>query len=209
MATRRARYTQVIASRGSGRDRHDSALPRLLPGGLRVRPADQVVEEMALLRDRHAQLIHLANQASRVRIELGGYFTMGLPGESEQTMRRTVQFAVDSGLAWAQFTPFRFVPGSVLADREDEFCPRCPAESLTHPPCGPRTGSFAPRSSAGGPSRGASIGGTPFVWWGGPTTRWCAGRWGEILALSRILSRNTLITAIRAPAPGWTPARRR
>lgn len=57
---------------------------------------------------------------------------VGLPGESEQTMRQTVQYAVDSGLTWAQFTPFHFVPGSPLHDRQAARR-RCPPESLTRP----------------------------------------------------------------------------
>jgi len=69
----------------------------------------------------------LAAEARSVGMELGGYFTLGLPDELQQEMLDTVRFAVESGLAWAQFTPFRFTPGSQLHDQIEHLLPRCPA----------------------------------------------------------------------------------
>ncbi len=63
----------------------------------------------------------LADEARRVGVELGGYFTLGLPEQSPEEIERTVRFAVDSSLSWAQFVPFRFVPGSRLFDRRAEL----------------------------------------------------------------------------------------
>lgn len=213
MATRRARYTQIVATRGSDHADAQSPLGRLLPGGRRTRPVEHVVEEMTILRDRfgiselhfeddglfedpdyvmdlcrlirselpgvawqcpngnrpgdlHAEMLEelaaagcyriylqldspdaeamrllkrcwdpavigpLTEEAHRVGIELGGYFTLGLPGESPSQMQATVRFAVDSGLAWAQFTPFGFAAGSELYGLREDLSPRLPPEPL-------------------------------------------------------------------------------
>jgi radical SAM superfamily enzyme YgiQ (UPF0313 family) len=215
MATRRVRYTQIVASRGSRRLDADSPISRLLPGGRRARPVEQVVEEMTVLRDRfginefHFEddgffeepdyvidlcrtirselpgilwqcpngnhpydllvelLIDLAaggcyrvylqidgpnpgamrllkrawdpagigpltDKARRVGIELGGYFTLGLPDESEAEMQATGRFAVDSGLAWAQFNPFQFNAGSELYESRDDLCGHLPPVRLVN-----------------------------------------------------------------------------
>ena len=73
-----------------------------------------------------ASLGPLAEQARRAGVELGGYFTLGLPGQTEADMLAAVRFAVRSPLAWAQFTPFRFLPGSSLYERRDELAPLVP-----------------------------------------------------------------------------------
>ena len=213
MATRRRRYTQIVASRGCRRACAHCPASRLLPGGRRARPVEQVVAEMRMLRDRfgieefhfeddslfedrsyvlslcgrireelpgviwqcpngcHPADLHcdmlaclaaagcyriylglhttsvaamqllqrawepatlepLTAEARRVGVELGGYFTLGLPGQSESDMQDTVRFAVASGLAWAQFTPFRFIPGSALFDRRDELRNHLPPDRL-------------------------------------------------------------------------------
>jgi len=209
MATRRLRYTQIVAGRGWGRDCSHSARSRLLGGGRRARSVQNVVDEMAALRDRFeidefhfeddalfedheyvAELCRvirrelpgvvwqcpngnhpddvpidllaelaaagcyriyiephsprgdamelldwpwdpkrigpLTDRASQLGIELGGYFTLGLPDESNRQMQQTVDFAIESGLSWAQFTPFRFIPGSELWRRRDKLAPRLP-----------------------------------------------------------------------------------
>ena len=213
MATRRRRYTQIVATRGCCRTDAQSALARLLPGGRRARPVGHVIEEMAMLRERfgirefhfeddalfedpdyvgdlHRQirgrlpgvlwqcpngnhpddlavemleglaaagcyriylqldspnpdamrllrrwwdptrLGPLTATARRVGLELGGYFTLGLPDETPKQMRQTVRFAVRSGLRWAQFTPFRFTAGSELYDQREALSARLPAEPL-------------------------------------------------------------------------------
>ena len=213
MATRRRRYTQIVASRGCRRACTHCPASRLLPGGRRVRPVEQVVAEMRMLRDRFgidefhfeddslfedrsyvlslsrrirdelpgvvwqcpngchptdlhyemlaplaeagcyriylglhstsvaamqllerawepASLQPLTAEARRVGLELGGYFTLGLPGQSESDMQATVRFAVQSDLEWAQFSPFRFIPGSALFDRRDELREHLPPEPV-------------------------------------------------------------------------------
>lgn len=70
----------------------------------------------------------LAEQSRRVGVELGGYFTLGLPNESLDAMRATIEFALESGLHWAQFTPLHFVPGSQLEERKGELLPLRPPE---------------------------------------------------------------------------------
>ena len=213
MLTRRRRYTQMIASRGCRRACAHCPASRLLPGGRRARPVEDVVGEMVLLRERfgidefhfeddslfeepayvgalcrqirrelpgvlwqcpngcHPADLHLdmlaelaaagcyriylglhgvsvgamqrlervwdpatldplALEAGRLGLELGGYFTVGLPGESEADMRATVRFAVASRLAWAQFTPFRFIPGSALHAQRESLAGLLPPEPL-------------------------------------------------------------------------------
>lgn len=213
MATRRRRYTQIVASRGCRRACAHCPASRLLPGGRRVRPVEQVVAEMRMLRDRfgidefhfeddslfedpsyvvslagrirealphvawqcpngcHPADLHcdmlaplaeagcyriylglhstsaaamqllqrtwepasiepLAQEARRVGLELGGYFTLGLPDQSESDMQATVGFAVESGLEWAQFSPFRFIPGSALFDRREALCGHLPPDRV-------------------------------------------------------------------------------
>jgi len=57
-----------------------------------------VREKIALLR-RHG-------------LRVAGYFILGLPGETEEDISRTMEFARDSGLDWAQFAAFLPIPGS-------------------------------------------------------------------------------------------------
>ncbi len=213
MATRRPRYTQILAGRGSDRPDAHRPIERLLPGGRRTRPVEQVVEEMAALNDRFgvdefhfedfglfedrvyiielcraisttlpdvvwqvppgchpedlpfdlleelvtagcyrvylqldstspdamrlfgrdwdpSKIERLATEARHIGLELGGYFTLGVPGESEAGMRETVRFAAESRLTWAQFTPFRFKAGSQLDDRRSELASSIPPQSL-------------------------------------------------------------------------------
>lgn len=213
MATRRRRYTQIVAGRGSCHACTHLPISRLLPGPRRVRPPEGVVREMAALRDEFALgefhfeddglfedreyvtnlcrlirgrlpraiwqcpngahpadlhpdmleelasagcyriyvalhspspdamrllnwswdpagIVPLCDEARRVGIELGGYFTLGLPDESPADMEDTVRFAVESGLTWAQFTPFGFTAGSELFDRKAELRPRIAPQRL-------------------------------------------------------------------------------
>lgn len=57
-------------------------------------------------------LRRIIRAARSVGIETGGYFILGLPGETAESARDTVQGAVDLGLDLAAFSLFRPVPGS-------------------------------------------------------------------------------------------------
>lgn len=53
-----------------------------------------------------------------------GYFILGLPGETKETMERSIRFAKDSGLSRAQFAIFDVLPGSELWEElKGEFKP--------------------------------------------------------------------------------------
>lgn len=215
MATRCARYTQIVATRGSDRSDAHATLAQVRPGGQICRPVEQVVDEMVVLHEEHgigefhfeddalfedaayvaalcdaiavrlpgivwqcpngnhpddltppmmanlaaagcyriyfqldstdadamrplgrqwdtSRLAALTEAATRAGVELGGYFTLGLPGETTTTMRATVRFAVASGLRWAQFTPFQFNVGSTLhASRDLLHRPLPPSRSIS------------------------------------------------------------------------------
>jgi anaerobic magnesium-protoporphyrin IX monomethyl ester cyclase len=49
-------------------------------------------------------------------LRVAGYFILGLPGETEEDMRMTIEFARNSGLHWAQFAAFLPIPGSEAGD---------------------------------------------------------------------------------------------
>lgn len=49
-------------------------------------------------------------------LPVAGYFILGLPGETEEDMERTMEFAVSSGIEWAHFASFLPIPGSEDGD---------------------------------------------------------------------------------------------
>ncbi len=54
---------------------------------------------------------------NRVGLSTAGYFILGLPGETEDDMEKTISFSLSSGLAWAHFATFLPIPGSEAGDR--------------------------------------------------------------------------------------------
>jgi len=52
----------------------------------------------------------------RSNIKTWGYFILGLPRETPESAKKTVQFAIDLGLDFAQFTPPKVFPGTKLYD---------------------------------------------------------------------------------------------
>jgi len=54
---------------------------------------------------------------NRVGLSTAGYFILGLPGETEDDMKKTISFSTSSGLAWAHFAAFLPIPGSEAGDR--------------------------------------------------------------------------------------------
>lgn len=54
---------------------------------------------------------------NRVGLSTAGYFILGLPGETEDDMEKTISFSLSSGLSWAHFAAFLPIPGSEAGDR--------------------------------------------------------------------------------------------
>ncbi len=54
---------------------------------------------------------------NRVGLSTAGYFILGLPGETEDDMKKTIGFSLSSDLAWAHFASFLPIPGSEAGDR--------------------------------------------------------------------------------------------
>jgi anaerobic magnesium-protoporphyrin IX monomethyl ester cyclase len=54
--------------------------------------------------------------ARRTKLDVHGCFVLGLPGETEQSMERTVRFALDLGLHTAQFSAAVPFPGTAYFD---------------------------------------------------------------------------------------------
>jgi len=75
-----------------------------------------------------ARLEPLCRRAQQEGVQLGGYFTFGLPGQSAEQMRAAAAWAADSGLTWAQFTPLRLMPGSELWQRRERLAARIPPQ---------------------------------------------------------------------------------
>ncbi len=49
-------------------------------------------------------------------LPVAGYFILGIPGETCADIEKTILFAVDSGIEWAQFASFLPIPGSEDGD---------------------------------------------------------------------------------------------
>lgn len=72
--------------------------------------------------------------AERHGIASQGFFIFGLPGETRETMERSVRFALDSGLSRAQFLVLDVLPGSELWERfRGEFVPDWGKRSYQEP----------------------------------------------------------------------------
>jgi radical SAM superfamily enzyme YgiQ (UPF0313 family) len=54
---------------------------------------------------------------NRVGLSTAGYFILGLPGETEDDIQKTISFSISSGLEWAHFASFLPIPGSEAGDR--------------------------------------------------------------------------------------------
>ncbi|MCD4775751.1 MAG: B12-binding domain-containing radical SAM protein [Candidatus Aegiribacteria sp.] len=52
----------------------------------------------------------------RVGLSTAGYFILGLPGETEDDIKKTISFSLSSGLSWAHFAAFLPIPGSEAGD---------------------------------------------------------------------------------------------
>ena len=69
-----------------------------------------------------ADIERAVNLAHKLGIMTQGFFILGLPGETEQTIRNSVGFAKKIPLDRAQFLIFDLLPGSSLwTEHKDEF----------------------------------------------------------------------------------------
>mgnify|MGYP002725443639 CR=1 FL=1 len=74
------------------------------------------------------------NLAAKAGISCQGFFILGLPGETEETIAKTIDFAKNSKLARAQFLILDVLPGSELWDNlEGEFTPNWEKKSYKEP----------------------------------------------------------------------------
>jgi radical SAM superfamily enzyme YgiQ (UPF0313 family) len=55
-------------------------------------------------------------------IPVAAYFILGLPGETPEDMEKTIRFARESKVEWAQFACYLPIPGSPDGDRFLESC---------------------------------------------------------------------------------------
>jgi len=63
------------------------------------------------------QITKTINLAHKHKIAVNGSFIFGLPGETKETMQKTLDFALKSNLAFATFSIYQVLPGSELWDR--------------------------------------------------------------------------------------------
>lgn len=55
-------------------------------------------------------------QTKEIGIEVTGFFMLGLPGDTEETMQNTIDFAKELDVDWAQFTTLTPFPGTRIYD---------------------------------------------------------------------------------------------
>lgn len=82
--------------------------------------------------DRILKRIRKGTTTSRIReniqrihrhgLPVAAYFILGLPGETAQDIEKTIRFARESSVEWAQFACFLPIPGSPDGDRFLEAC---------------------------------------------------------------------------------------
>ena len=65
------------------------------------------------------QVRHAVGLANSVGLTTEGYFMVGHPDETEETMKQTIQFATSIGLTYAKFTISTPLPGTPLFDEWD------------------------------------------------------------------------------------------
>lgn len=91
------------------------------------------------------QIRRAVSWAKKANIETFGFFMMGLPGETEETLQQTIDFAASLGLDLAKFDYTIPYPGTVLYNRLKDgghikadtwtkyICHGSPSEIYTHP----------------------------------------------------------------------------
>lgn len=63
-----------------------------------------------------AEMRRSIDRVRRHGLQVAGYFILGLPGETEDDILRTIDFARRSGIEWAHFACFLPIPGSADGD---------------------------------------------------------------------------------------------
>ena len=81
---------------------------------LGIESADETVLKNVKKRESVSVMRRAIEIAERVGIPCQGFFIFGLPGETERTIKKTIDFALGSGLSRAQFQTFDVLPGSWL-----------------------------------------------------------------------------------------------
>lgn len=78
--------------------------------------------------DRAEKLIAAATRAG---IVMGGYFMLGVPGESWRDMLITLRLSYRIGLTRANYSPFQWLPGAELDAHQRELLPQTPSARRT------------------------------------------------------------------------------
>ena len=63
-----------------------------------------------------AQAKEAIKYAKEAGIEVLGLFILGIPGDQEESIRKTIDFAIKSGIEFANFNKLLFLPGTEIAD---------------------------------------------------------------------------------------------
>jgi anaerobic magnesium-protoporphyrin IX monomethyl ester cyclase len=108
------------------------------------RVIDEVIRKKIIL----SEVLNIVDACHQAGIECGGYFMVGVPGESIDEMRHTISFALASGLDKARLYTCQPIPGSRLYEdciKNGWLCGYTPADSYLFGSEGHiKTGDFSP-----------------------------------------------------------------
>jgi radical SAM superfamily enzyme YgiQ (UPF0313 family) len=79
-----------------------------------IESADRQILANVKKQETPEQFIRAINLAHKYNIVCGGFFIFGLPGETKETMQKSIDFAVKSELSLATFNILDILPGSQM-----------------------------------------------------------------------------------------------
>jgi anaerobic magnesium-protoporphyrin IX monomethyl ester cyclase len=79
-----------------------------------IESADKNILAVVKKQETPEQFTRAINLAHKYNIVCGGFFIFGLPGETKETMQKSIDFAVKSELALATFNVLDILPGSQM-----------------------------------------------------------------------------------------------
>jgi anaerobic magnesium-protoporphyrin IX monomethyl ester cyclase len=99
-----------------------------------IESADQEILENVKKRETIEQIVTSIEIAHKAGISCQGFFIFGLPGETRETIEKTINFAKRSKLDRAQFLILDVLPGSELWDTlQGKFTPNWKKDSYKEP----------------------------------------------------------------------------